>query len=231
MVKPDASSVAVAYFDGVDGKLKLTWSSSAWDANNLSRTSAAAAGWSSSPLIIDANTSGHSGGHVSIAKGQGAAPPLYLAWYDEAGGDLKFAVVRWNSGSPVLEGSPRIIDSYMTTGTRTRVSVIGGVPHVAYFSDAYTNTREAMRLARPVVANGRTWEQNLLRAGAEAGSERYTGDWEVMAVPTVTPARGYMEEFNRSQLDTYTQDGLELPVVAWTGDRLEYAKLQPPAAD
>ena len=48
-------------------------------------------------------------------------------------------------------------------------------------------------------------------------------------MPTVTPAKGGIEQFNRAQLDTYTNAGANLPVVAWLGDRIEYAKLQPPA--
>jgi hypothetical protein len=97
---------------------------------------------------------------------------------------------------------------------------------VSYIADSYAGTLNAMRIAYPIAANGRSAEQNIKEAGALA-SGTYTGNWEVMAVPTITAANGSIEQFNRTQLDEYTNGASKLPVVGWLGDRIEYAKFLP----
>ena len=217
MVKIGTSEVAVAYFDEDAGNLKLKYSGNAWNINNLSGSGT----WSD--LMVD--DSPLTGSHVSMAVGQrGGTTYLYLAYHDAAETSLKLAEINWTTKAVATV----VVDNRFTVGTRTRVQVIDGIPHVAYYSDSYSGTRNAMRLAFPVAANGRTAEENITMPGADA-YEQYTGNWEVAAVPTVTPAKGGIEQFNRAQLDTYTNAGANLPVVAWLGDRIEYAKLQPPA--
>ncbi len=217
MVKIGTSEIAVAYFDETAGALKFKYSGNAWDANNRS----GAGTWTD--LTVD--DSALTGSHVSMAVGErDGTTYVYLAYHDAAETALKFAQINWTTKAVTKV----VVDNRFSVGTRTNVFVIDGLPYVAFYSDSYSGTRNSIRLAYPVAANGRTAVQNMTMPGADA-YEQYTGNWEVMAVPTATAAKGSIEQFNRTQLNQYTNGTAKLPVVAWLGDRLEYGMLQPTA--
>ncbi|NLJ47459.1 MAG: hypothetical protein GX430_12995, partial [Treponema sp.] len=217
MVKIGASEIAVAYFDESSGALKLQYSGNAWNANNQS----GAGTWTE--MTVDDSVL--TGSHVSIAVGQrGGFTYLYLAYHDAAETALKFAQIDWATKAI----TKIVVDNRFSVGTRTNVFVIDELPYVAFYSDSYSGTRNSIRLAYPVAANGRTAAENIIEPGADA-SEEYTGNWEVAAVPAMTVPKGGIEQFNRTQLNVYTNGTANLPVVAWLADRIEYAKLQPPA--
>ncbi|HRZ88290.1 MAG TPA: hypothetical protein P5117_02290, partial [Spirochaetia bacterium] len=165
------------------------------------------------------------GSHVSMTVGQRSGTTyLYLAYHDAAETALKFAQIDWTTKAVTKS----VIDNRFSVGTRTNVFVIDELPYVSFYSDSYSGTRNSIRLAYPVAANGRTAAENILQPGADV-NEEYTGDWEVAAVPAVTVPKGGIEQFNRTQLNQYTNGASVLPVVGWLADRIEYAELQPTA--
>ena len=217
MVRIGASEIAVAYFDESAGALKLQYSGNAWNANNQS----GAGTWTE--MTVDDSVL--TGSHVSMTVGQrGGSTYLYLAYHDAAETALKFAQIDWATKSVTRV----VVDNRFSVGTRTNVFVIDELPYVSFYSDSYSGTLNSIRLAYPVAANGRTAAENILQPGADA-NEEYTGNWEVAAVPALTVPKGGIEQFNRTQLNVYTNGTANLPVVAWLADRIEYARLQPPA--
>ncbi len=217
MVRIGTGEVAVAYFDEAAGVLKLQYSGDAWNANNQS----GAGTWTE--LTVDDSIL--TGSHVSMTVGQRSGTTyLYLAYHDAAETALKFAQIDWSTKAV----TKAVVDNRFSVGTRTNVFVIDELPYVSFYSDSYSGTRNSIRLAYPVAANGRSAAENLLQPGADA-DEEYTGNWEVAAVPAVTVPKGGIEQFNRTQLNQYTNGASVLPVVGWLADRIEYAKLQPTA--
>jgi len=63
--------------------------------------------------------------------------------------------------------------------------------------------------------------------GINGENETYSGNWEIIAVPTLTTPKGGMEQFNHTQIGQYLTNTFNMPIVGWLGDKLEYAKLQP----
>jgi hypothetical protein len=215
MVKVNSTDIAVVYFDETAGTLKMQYSSNAWDVNNLTNTGAT---WTT----VTVDGSALTGGHVS-ATSDGTY--LYVAYYDAGEANLKFSRITWATKAV----QTYVIDSYLSVGTWTQVQVFNGVPYITYYSDSYNGTKKPVRIAFPTDGNGgvsvaNTTTHGVLDSGA---SEAYSGTWEIMTVPTVTVPKGGMEQFNHTQLGTYTNNGLTLPVVGWLGDRIEYGKLQP----
>ncbi|HNY22479.1 MAG TPA: hypothetical protein PKO22_10065, partial [Treponemataceae bacterium] len=206
--------------------LKLAWSPNAYTvATNLTN---AGATWTT--MTIDSNL--FSGSHVSMVASGGK---LFLAYYDTAEADLKFARLTWtgNGTAPTVDGIV-YVDRYLSVGSWTKVGMIdmdvGGAgtaqPYVAYYSDSYNGTKKPIRLAFPrfdaaagSLVHGVT--------GTSGEDDTYSGDWEVVAVPTLTTPKGGMEQFNHAQLAYALTNGLNMPIVGWLGDKLEYARMQP----
>ncbi|TVQ23696.1 MAG: hypothetical protein EA383_13605 [Spirochaetaceae bacterium] len=211
--------VAIAYFNEESSSLVLRWIEN--PVNAQGQLNASPADWQE--LIIESEGS-FAGTHVSITND---GTDLYLAYYDSSSADLKMARVsgvNWDTVDSV------IVDAHFSVGTWTNIHIVNGLPHISYYSDSFNGTRSPIRLAYPIASNGRTAEQNVLEPGAGVGAdaEAFTGNWMIMAVPAVSAPRGGMEQFNRVMLDTYQNGTLDMPIVAWLGDRIEYARLLPP---
>jgi large repetitive protein len=215
MVKVNATDIAVIYYDEAAQTLKMQYSSNAWDANNLTNTTAT---WTT--VTVDA--SGLAGSHVSACSD---GTYLYAAYYDAGEANLKFARINWATKAV----TKYVVDSYLSVGTWTQIQVFNGVPYITYYSDSYNGTKKPVRIAFPTDGAGNVSVANITTHGVlGAGTaDAYSGTWEVMTIPTVTIPRGGMEQFNHTELGTYGNNGLTLPVVGWLGDRIEYGKLQP----
>lgn len=211
--------VAIAYFNEANSSLVLRWVENPVDAQG--RLNAAAADWQE--LIVEPEGS-FAGTHVSITHD---GTDLYLAYYDSASADLKMSRISgddWDTIETV------VVDAHFSVGTWTNIQIIDGLPHISYYSDSFNGTRNPIRLAYPIAANGRTAAENALEpgAGVSGDPDAFTGNWMIMAIPAISAPRGGMEQFNRTMLDTYEVGSTDLPIVAWLGDRIEYARLLPP---
>lgn len=205
--------IAVVYYDETDQNLKMSYSSDHTDDDSL-----ADPGSSWGNMTLDADD--FQGRYVSAAADDST---VYVAYFDGGNASLKFLTIDWATKTV---STPVVVDSYLSTGSWTNIELIDGLPHISYYADSYNGTRSPIRLAYPVAANGRTAAENMHRDGA-GEDERYTGNWEAMAVPAASPPRGGMEQFNRTQIGTYSAEEQNLPVVGWLADRLEYARLMP----
>ncbi|MEW6564598.1 MAG: Ig-like domain-containing protein [Spirochaetota bacterium] len=216
MVKVNSTDIAVVYYDQTAENLKLAYSSNAWDTNNLTNTGAT---WTT----ITLDSSALAGQHVSATTD---GTYIYVAYYDNASADLKLLRVTWADKSV---SGPYVIDSYLYVGTWTQIQVFNGVPYITYYSDSYNGTKKPIRMAFPTDGLGNVSAGNILTHGVLSNglSEKPSGTWEVITIPAITVPKGGMEQFNHTQLGTYTNNGLTLPVVGWLADRIEYAKLQP----
>ncbi|MCA1755618.1 MAG: hypothetical protein LC641_13175, partial [Spirochaeta sp.] len=216
MVKVGANEIAVVYFDEAAGVLRMQYSSNPWDATNLTNTTST---WTE--MVID--DSQLTGSHVAMTLGErGGNTYLYIAYHDAANTSLKFAEVNW-----ATKAVTRVtVDSRFSVGTRANVHTIDGLPYVSYFSDSYAGTRNSLRLAYPIAHEGRSAAENIAMDGVSESGE-YTGNWEVVAIPANSVPRGGIEQFNRTQINQYTESGQVLPLVGWLADRLEYARFRP----
>jgi hypothetical protein len=203
--------VVIPIYDETNSTLRLLYAHNPVDGNGLY---APATAWRE----FDVETIGSYAGTFVSAATDGVS--IYLSYYDSSSSDLKLAVVpvaKLAAGGPGSQSVPiYTIDAHLSVGTWTNTTVIGGVPHISYYSDSYNGTRSPIRLAYP---------RGTIDDGVLPGTSDYSGAWEVIAVPALSVPIGGMPEFNRTQIDFYT-DGAPRAVIGWTGARPEYAKLK-----
>ena len=204
-------TIVIPFYDETASGLKIRYSvNPVTEATGLYN---AGATWYE--VVVESNFT-YAGTYVSGATD---GTDFYLAYYDSASANLKLAVMpvtKFNAAGPTADPiTTYTIDSYLSVGTWTNIEIINGLPYISYYSDSYNGTKSSIRVAYPTgtLAEGVT------------GNE-FTGAWEVIAVPTITAPLGGLPQFNRTHIGTYT-DTVDLPVIGWLGDRLEYAKLRP----
>jgi hypothetical protein len=217
MVKYGTTSIAIAYYDEVLSKLRLAYSTNATTGNNVANATAT---WTTITLDTDM-----AGAHVSMTSD---ATYLYIAYYDSGNANLKSVRVAHAS---MTASAPVVIDSYLSAGTWTNIemmdfdvagTIYGSVPVISYYSDSFNGTKKPVKMAFP------TSTANVTSHGVlDAESEAFSGNWEVMTVPAASPPKGGMEQFNRTQIGVYENNSMNMPVIGWLADRIEYAKLQP----
>jgi hypothetical protein len=208
------STILIAYYDPSSGKLMLAYNATPTLSTGLANTTAA--NWHS--VTID--SASQCGANVSMTHD---STYVYVAYCDSANANLKLAVLKASDLSVV---STKVIDSYQSVGAWTNIKIVNGHPCISYYNNSYNGTKSSIKIAYPIAANGRSAEDNTLLDGATASSDAFTGNWEVMSVPTLSAPQGGKEEFTRTMLGSYSSGAL--PVVAWLGNpKLEYAKLQP----
>jgi hypothetical protein len=226
MTKIGASSsttqkLFIAWYDQVDQKLVLSWISNPLNANGTLNTTLAgnAANWNTT--VIEP-AGGFAGTDVSMTTN---GTNLYLAYYDSANANLKFAIV---SGSTFSTVQTFVVDSYLSEGTWTQIQLANGVPYISYYSPSYNGTKKPIRLAFPTNGTGGVSTANIATNGANTSNDSYTGTWEVVTIPANSAPQGGKEEFNHVNIGMYSNNGLTLPVLGYLGSSfLEYAKLQP----
>ncbi len=208
-----SAPIAVAYYDNTAGQLKLIYSSNHTTAGNLANT---AATWTT--MTVDSNL--YTGTNVSMTTD---GTDLFLSYYDSGNANLKFAKITWATKAV----QTFTVDSYLSVGTWTDISVFNGVPYITYYSDSFNGTAKPIRMAFPTNGTGGVSAPNTTTDGANPSTDGFTGTWEVVTIPATSAPKGGMEQFNHVQLGTYTNNALTLPVVGYLANYLEYAKLQP----
>ena len=164
-----SGTAVVAWYDASNQRLlfsyntqpKLTTSSNQWGQNTIS-IDEDFAGWYVD-MIVDGN-----GG-------------IHIAYYGASSGDLKYAYLE-----DYKDTNPKIVtvDSYLSVGTNISIDVlektVGSakkyIPHISYFMSAFTKTSSSVR-----VAWLNTSDYSKLDG---AKNDQFTGDWEIMTVPT-----------------------------------------------
>jgi hypothetical protein len=199
----DSSTIVIAYYDEAAGSLKIAYSSNHTTSNALN----ASATWT----IQTVDDSISTGSNVSITND---GTDVYLAYYDSANANLKFAKYDLSE----LTVTKNTVDAYLSVGTLTNIELINGVPYISYYSGSYNGTNKSIRIAYPLGA---------YTNGADPNTGAYSGTWEVMTVPSLSVPKGGMAQFNRTMIGTYSNNSQSLPVVGWLGDYLEYSKLLP----
>jgi hypothetical protein len=168
---PDSSVAVVAWYDASSQSLLYSWN----DDYDL-YTAAARAKWGTNTRVLDSDFAGW---YVDLTVDDGNG--IHIAYYGASSGDLKYAYL------PTYSSAAQIctVDSYLSVGTNVSISVkktvVGAatyyVPYISYFMSSFTNTSFSLRTA---------WLKTLGAATVPSGAEndQYTGDWEVMTVPT-----------------------------------------------
>ncbi len=209
------SVFTIAYYDEASASLILQFNDSGVDGNGKLNDSSAT-GWDS--IIIENGT--FAGSHVSTTSD---AANIYLSYYDIGNANLKLAIVprtMLSQTTPSGSESTYTIDSYLSVGTWSQVGINNGLPVISYYAESYGGTKSSIRYASP--------KTNLasITDGVLSGSNKYSGFWEIVTVPAASVPVGGMPQFNHTQLGFYTDTAVDLPVVGWLGNKLEYSKLQ-----
>ena len=122
---------------------------------------------------------------------------VHLAYYDVFNGGLHYAYIPALNGNTTTARPDKSsiktakVDTYLSAGTKIMINVRKEnhngtdryVPYISYFHTSFGETRNSIRVAWPKV-NVKTTPQISLQ-GTD-GNDRFTGNWEVMTVPTQT---------------------------------------------
>jgi len=214
-IEQAGSVFTISYYDDASASLILQFNDSGVDGNGKFNDSSAS-GWDS--ITIEDGT--FAGSHVSATSD---ATNIYLSYYDIGNANLKLAIVprtMLSQSSSSGSVSTYTIDSYLSVGTWSQVGIINGLPVISYYAESYGGTTSSIRYAYP------TTNLASIDDGVLANSSEYSGFWEVLTVPTASVPVGGMPQFNHTQLGFYTDTAVDLPVVGWLGNKLEYSKLQ-----
>jgi hypothetical protein len=160
-----SGGVAVAaWYDQANQRLVYSY--------NTSPTTASGAQWQTNASVVD---SSFAGWYVDMAVD--AADGIHIAYYNSSSGDLKYAYLSSYSATPQVV----TVDSFLSTGTDIGISVkqVGSnyVPYISYYMPTFTQTSYSVRTA---------WRTNFSSLQPGASSDQYTGNWEVMTVPTTS---------------------------------------------
>jgi len=158
----------VAWYDASQRRLMYSY-------NTAPATPVVGDVWQTHAIVID---SSYSGWYVDLAVD--SADGIHIAYYNSAKGDLKYAYLpTYDSTSPTVV----TVDSYLATGTQITINVrdevidtvTRHVPYISYFHSSFTQTPSSIRVA---------WRTDFSSLTNGATSDKFTGGWEVMTVPT-----------------------------------------------
>ena len=142
---------------------------------------------------------------------------IHLAYYNNNGGDLKYAYISSSDLTSKQVTSTQIVDSYLSVGARptidvTRVAdstVTGGyryVPYIGYQMNSNLNTTASARLAYPVRFN----TNGIPLGSGSDDKDMFTGNWEIKTVPTQnTPIDG------KISAGVWTSNGVQAAIPAY----------------
>ena len=123
-------------------------------------------------VVID---SSFAGWHVDMAVDAGDG--IHIAYYNSSSGDLKYAYL------PAYNAAPQVttVDSFLSTGTDISITTYYDgahyVPYISYFMPTFTQTSYSVRAA---------WRTNFASLQPGATNDQFTGNWEIMTVPTAS---------------------------------------------
>jgi len=124
------------------------------------------------------------GTHVDMAVDGGNN--IHLAYYDVRNGGLYYAYIPVKgTGTGALPDTSRIstarVDTYLSAGTKLMINVRQEngryVPYISYCHNSFAETRNSIRVA---------WQKNPVLLDGTNPDDSFTGNWEVMTVPTGT---------------------------------------------
>ena len=101
---------------------------------------------------------------------------IHIAYYNSSKGDLKYAYL-----STYEDAEPDIVtvDGYLSVGTNITINVRkeGGkqIPYIYYYNGTQNQTSNSIKVA---------WRENTATLLDGAISEKFTGAWESMTIPT-----------------------------------------------
>jgi hypothetical protein len=132
--------------------------------------------WQENATVIDASFAGW---YVDLAVDGGNG--IHIAYYNSSSGHLKYAYLpTYNTASP----QTCTVDSFLSTGTNISIATYYNgtnyVPYISYYMPSFTSTSFSARTA---------WRTNFtspVQDGASASTQQYTGNWEVMTLPTAS---------------------------------------------
>ncbi len=174
-----AGTAVVAWYDASSQRLLFSYNTAPTETNNASKRQ-----WGTNTKVIDPDFAGWYVDMVVDPEGG-----IHIAYYGASNGDLKYAYL------PNYSSAPQIctVDSYLSVGTNISIEVPTAketvykadgstttryVPRISYFMSAFTKTKYSVRTAYlyklgegDVMANG-------------VSEDKFTGNWEVMTVPT-----------------------------------------------
>ena len=150
--------------------------------------------WQSHALEIDAS---YAGWYVDLAVD--ANDGIHIAYYNSGTGDLKYAFL-----SSYADKKPEVVtvDSYLSTGqqiminTRAETRTVNGssqsviVPYISYYSSSFMQTTSSLRVAWRNDFSSYPASAALVAStgsngvGPGATGDKFTGNWEVMTIPT-----------------------------------------------
>jgi hypothetical protein len=243
-VKVGTTGIAIAYYDRNTQTLKLAWSYDAFTLNgNNQAVPNTGAHWAQLAGPIDSAVG--AGWNISMAVSGTKIFVAYLDTSSDSDPDLKMARITWNGTitTPVVDGTV-FIDKYGSVGSWSQIQMINdtnltGVgtaqPFISFYADSQSNTKKPIRVAFPRFDATTDVDQDPGTAGTQyllngttsnGGDETYSGNWEIITVPALSIPKGGIQQFNHVSIKKYT-NGIDLPILGWLGDYLEYAKLQP----
>jgi hypothetical protein len=151
--------------------------------------------WQSHALEIDPS---YAGWYVDLTVD--ANDGIHIAYYNSGTGDLKYAFL---SSYADKKAEVVTVDSYLSTGqqiminTRAESRTVNGtslsviVPYISYYSSSFMQTTSSLRVAwRNDFASYPASAALVASTGSNgvgqgATGDKFTGNWEVMTIPTV----------------------------------------------
>ena len=189
-----AGTAVVAWYD--TNTLSLRYSH---NPSPLSTAPAAQAAWTNNTRTLDS----FAGQEISIATDTNGG--IHIAYNQASTGQLKYAYLATPAAVPQIV----TVDSYLSVGTNLMIQVRqeGGrqVPYISYYFGSLGGTRNSLKLAYLV---------SDPPAGHGAINDRYTGNWEVLSIPTANVPKNHTVSigFQGGQpvLGYATAEGLEI---------------------
>ena len=175
----------VAWYDASNQRLLFSY-------NKDPTSTANAANWGTNTQVIDEDFAGW---YVDMAVDPDGN--VHIAYYGASNGDLKYAylpIAKDTNGKLYTQGAQVCtVDSYLSVGTNISIDIPTAketvykadgttttryVPRISYFMSAFTKTKYSVRTARLYKLGA----NDVITDGAE--DDKFTGNWEVMSVPT-----------------------------------------------
>lgn len=203
--------VVIVYYDNVDGRLKMRYSTNLLTAASPTATVA----WTDSAIVFPE----YVGNYVSMQIDSNGG--IHIAALDTADSDLSYMYLTAYNSTTLKHVT---VDAANSVGnwTQLKIKETGSgankeiFPYIAYYNSSETGSRDSIKLA---YANSGITSSNVPE-GVDANGE-VTGGWESMTVPAISPPQGGGKEFQNVCLDF---DSAGNPVVGYLGNNLEWGK-------
>jgi hypothetical protein len=166
-ITPDGTVAVMAWYDATNRQLIFSY--------NTNPTGSSASQWQTNASVIDADFSGW---YVDLAVDDLGG--IHIAYYNSSNGDLRYAYKSaYNQPATVVT-----VDSFLAVGTNVSITwkASGGsrIPYISYYMNSFTATSFSVKVA---------WLTGALGNGVV--NDQYTGNWEIMTVPTANIPKDY----------------------------------------